>query len=247
MKTLQCRLHGGTFQITPKRGRPPTNCGGAYGVCSRFPLTPEEQRKVARATGGPVMPAKRATRTKLEETTVIVGQPEEAPEAPRMPMVDNVSVRAALAARERLEPLGWLCKGRAFEDDEGYHAEVMATRDEELINLQWTDGILVSQFYSLWYEKPSANGKPKGSLSFDPDECTDRELVRALSGMKCTWWNVLGQKEESGVISATKIKIEHAYNGTGDEMPADRIVHFTDHTGRGFCAFRVGALLKVGN
>lgn len=240
MKTLQCRLHGGTFQVVPKRGRPPTNCGGTHGVCSRYPA---EQRKVDDLQEHAGI-SKRRQRVAPVADEVGFRKPDESkPEAPK---AANPSASMAMAAKERLEPLGWLCKGRAFSDDEGYHAEVMATRDEELLNLQWTDGMLVSQVYSLWYEKPSANGKPKGNLSFDPDECTDRELVRALSGMKVTWWNVLGQKEESGVIGANKIKIEHAYNGIGDEMPGDRIVHFTDHAGTGYRAFRVGALLEVG-
>jgi hypothetical protein len=116
-----------------------------------------------------------------------------------------------------------------------------------MILMVWVDGTLVQQDYSLWSsDRPRQNGKPAGRLSFDPDECTDRELVRALAGMKCTWWNVLGQKEEEAVIAPDSIKIEHAYNGHGDESPGDRIVKFIEHGGAGFRAFRVAALLKVG-
>jgi hypothetical protein len=35
MKTLQCRAHGGTFKIGPKRGRDPVNCGGKWPECTR--------------------------------------------------------------------------------------------------------------------------------------------------------------------------------------------------------------------
>src|SRR5690348_5253815 len=35
MKTLQCRDHGGTFTVIPKRGRPPVRCS-PDNVCTRF-------------------------------------------------------------------------------------------------------------------------------------------------------------------------------------------------------------------
>lgn len=221
MRTLQCRAHGGTFAVVPSRGRPPVNCGGKNELCSR--ATKLQVAKLATAEGGPIMPAKRAE--------VITP-------------ANNPSLAPALTAKARLEPLGWLCKGKAVGPES---VEMMATRDDELIIMRWKNGLVSQQEYILWDEKPSANGKPKGELTFDPDECTDIELVRALAGMKVKWWNVLGQKEETGIISAGKIKVEHAFNGVGDETPGDRIVHFTDHTGTGFRSFRVAALLKVGS
>ena len=107
------------------------------------------------------------------------------------------------------------------------------------------DGQCVSQEYSLWSDKPSANNKPAGSLTFDPDECTDRELIRALAGCKVTWWNKLGQFEQTAIVDAGKIQIEHLYNSIGDETPGDRIIKFIDKGNGGFKAFRLGALLKV--
>lgn len=242
MKTLTCREHGGTFQVVPARGRPPTRCGGKWSVCSRYPegrmvdpapthtskldrssrRAPDEER-IRQAEGTLFMPAKR-----LEGGLA------------------NPSLAPAMAARDRLQPLGWTCNGRAWLEDHHAFASLIATRDEELIVMHWNDGQLIRQDYELWHEQPSANGKPRGSLTFDPDECTDRELIQALSGMKVTWWNVLGQKEETAVVDQTRIEIVHAYNGMGDETPGDRIIKFSDHAGTGFRAFRVGALLKVG-
>lgn len=243
MKTLQCREHGGTFKVMPRRGRPPVRCT-SDNVCSRFPGSSDTISEFVPAEDKPVLErARNKMRTRKREKL-----------SPEASMDRNRSVLPAQAAKARLEPLGWLCKGRAWMEgpsDDGdpggqMMAEVMATRDGELIILRWQEGLVIQQEYILWDEKPSANGKPSHQLTFDPDECTDRELVRALSGMKVTWWNALGQKEESGVVDATKIEVVHCYNGVGDETPGDRIIKFSDHAGTGFRAFRVAALLKVG-
>lgn len=52
-RTLSCRLHGGTFTIEAKRGRPPVKCGGNYPKCTEFEGTEGVSRtttKTARRT-----------------------------------------------------------------------------------------------------------------------------------------------------------------------------------------------------
>ncbi len=224
MVTIQCRDHGGTFQIQPKRGRRPVRCN-PQNTCTRGGIEPQ-------AT--PQQVAKAVSRVEFSETITRT--------------VDTAKARQpALAAKARLEEQGWQCAGRGWVDEDGgVGVELSAVRGDELLVMYWMDGECTLQDYSLWSEKPSANNKPAGKLTFDPDECTDRELVRALAGCKVTWWNVLGQKEEEATIAPESMKIEHAYNGHGDEMPGDRIVKFIEHGGAGYRAFRVAALLKVG-
>lgn len=222
MKTLQCRTHGGTFKIGPKRGRDPVNCGDKWPQCTRYLDVPTANKVV----------------TPMEDT----------------PWIE---------AQVRLEEQSWLTagKGRITDPNETLSfpngsrmnggrfrvVDLTAVRGDEMLIMVWVDGRLMQQDYQLWAsDRPSANGKPANALTFDPDECTDRELVRALAGMKCTWWNVLGQKTEEAIIAPKSIKIEHAYNGLGDESPGDRIVKFIEHGGAGYRAFRVAALLKVG-
>ncbi len=249
MKTLQCRAHGGTFKIGPKRGRDPVNCGGKWPECSRVTGDNPVDMKRIRV---PKLTEEESLARRMADSAAIRGtsQPKPTGETPW------------IEAQVRLEEQGWLTsgKGRVTEPSEflsfpngrqmsGGRFQIVtltAVREDELLIMVWADGELVQQTYSLWHEKPSANGKPAGNLTFDPDECTDRELVRALGGMKCTWWNVLGQKEETAVIDAESIKIEHSYNGKGDESPGDRIVKFIERGAGGFRAFRVAALLKVG-
>lgn len=239
MKTLQCREHGGTFKVIPSRGRPPVKCGGKHELCSRAtdkvgvgqngkPSAQQAEEKL-KEYYGPEKTAERRTESNSES---------------RKPA--NPSLAPAMAAKERLEALGWVCKGSARMEDHHALASITASRGDETVIMHWNDGQLISQNYSLWHEKPSANGKPQGALTFDPDECTDRELIRALAGSKVTWWNSLGQREESAVIGKDRIQIEHCYNGVGDETPGDRIVKFTEHGGAGFRAFKMAALLKVG-
>lgn len=219
MVTIQCRDHGGTFQIQPKRGRRPVRCN-SHNVCTRGSNEPQ------------------ATPPQATPETVSRAVAKIEAGIPRNP---------ALPAKARLEEQGWLCTGRGWTDEDGgVGIELTAVRGDELLVMHWLDGKCTDQDYSLWSEKPSANTKPAGKLTFDPDECTDRELVRALAGCKVTWWNVLGQKEEEATIAPESMKIEHAYNGHGDEQPGDRIVKFIEHGGAGYRAFRVAALLKVG-
>jgi hypothetical protein len=158
----------------------------------------------------------------------------------------NQSALKAYEARYRLEPLGWQVTGRAWVEGELRCAEITAVRGTETLFIKWVNGVMESERYVVWDDKPSANNRPAHRLGFDPDEMPDRELVQALSGMKVTWWNALGQSEETAIIPGAKVVIEHAYSGIGDETPADRIIKFVDVAGSGFRAFRVGALLKIG-
>lgn len=176
---------------------------------------------------------------------------EPAPEAAEVVTRVNASVPLAHAAKAQLEALGWKCSARAYFDtlNERKDAGIVAfeaSRGTERISILWADGELISQQYSLWnVDKPSDNGKPASQLKFDPDELSDGELVRHLSGMTVTWWNKLGQMEEKAVIPS-KLSITHSYDGKGDETPADRVVNFIDMSGHGFRSFRVGQLIKVG-
>jgi hypothetical protein len=267
MKTLQCREHGGTFEVIPRRGRPPVKCS-PDNVCTRFngngksarapkPITQAERtanskavrrrpsdmpaglskggeaklrarfmEELASAEGAPEMPATRASESHANGRSVV-----------------SASLAKAKEAKGLLEAQGWICDGKG----KGNLATITASRGEETLLLSFRDGELVDQNYMLWnVDKPAANNMPANKLTFDTDEMTDSELIKALSGMKVIWWNKLAQNTETGVVSPQKIVIEHSYAGNGDETPADRIVKFVEHGGAGFRAFRVGALLKVG-
>lgn len=159
----------------------------------------------------------------------------------------NPSVPKAHAAKAQLEPLGWTVTGTAsFEGEDGL-ARITGSRGDELIIIVWRNGLVASQEYILWNtDVPKKNNAPARKLPFDPDEMTDAELVRVIAGMKVTWWNKLGTFAETAIVSKDNVKITHAYSGTGDETPADRVITFVDMNGEGFRSFRVGALLKVG-
>lgn len=155
----------------------------------------------------------------------------------------NTSVPLAKAAKEHLSALGWTTQGRAFADDDGaWCAELIASRATgETLIMQWLDGRIVRQDYSLNYDRPADNHIPPNKLGFDPEELTDRELVDRIRGMKVVWWNTLGNSTESGTIG-NKVSVEHVF----DDNTAKRLVKFVDHGGQGFRAFHVSALLKVG-
>lgn len=240
MKTLTCREHGGTFEIQPKRGRPPTICGGAYQLCTKA-----DEHAIPPSRGSDPIMGKRVRVPKLTaDESMERAKADSAAIRGAAPQADNPAVASALAARAKLEPQGWACRAKRTD---GGGVAVLATRDEEMLSLVFdAKGACIGENYSLWHEKPSANSKPAGTLGFDPDECTDRELVRILAGSKVTWWNALGQFEMTGVIDPDKVKIEHLYNGKGDETPGDRIIHFIDRNGGGFRAFKMASLLKVG-
>lgn len=235
-KSLICRTHGGKFTVESKRGRPPVRCT-PDNPCSELSAIPREKRRVL-TTEEKVKAVKAAAKDLSERIEVAKARVNTAP---------NPSALKAHEARYRLEPLGWQVTGRAWREEGAPMAEITAVRGEETLMLKWIDGVLVDQHYSVWdVDKPSANNKPVGKLPFDTDEMPDRKLVQAISGMKVTWWNALGQSEETAIIPGTKVVIEHAYSGIGDETPADRIIKFVDVAGSGFRAFRVGALLKIG-
>lgn len=164
-------------------------------------------------------------------------------EAPAPP---NLSAALARSAKERLMPLGWVCKGRAGTDEEGgTWAEMLASRGDETLILQWQNGELTDQIYSMESARPAENGIPGHQLHFEPDETTDSELVRLIRGMKVTWWNTIAGATETAIVGGS-VTVEHMFRANGDEDEPKRIVKFLDHNGGGFRAFHVAALLKVG-
>lgn len=278
IKRIACREHGGTFEIVAKRGRPPVRCtednpcsgvnvnGGRKARVASAVSRPERvaseiknrnlTKAVERAYDDQAATKRKAANIKAVAERTAQTLRGKLPEPSSNGASASVEVRShpnpcvslAYAARERLEPLGWVCTARGWMDGDSSFASLTASRDTELLSLYWQDGVLTDQEYNLWNtEMPSANGKPKGTDSFLPefDEMTDKELVQRLSGMTVQWWNSLGQSVERATIGE-KIKITHAYSGTGDEVPRDRVVNFIDHENAGYRAFRLGALMKVG-
>lgn len=268
MKTLQCREHGGTFTVIPRRGRPPVKCT-PDNVCSRYgkPQTFKEEadrkprrnsavKELAKTTRGTTAKGEAALRQKyMDELREPASEaPNKASESHAIWLAEyggNPSLGKAAKAKTELEAQGWVCQGKG----RGNQATLTCSRGEETLFLSFDNGELVEQNYLLWnVDRPSANmnGMPAKRLTFDTDEMTDSELIRALSGMRVVWWNKLASNTETAIIGSNKIVIEHSYAGDGDETPADRIVKFTDHTRQGdgisgrMRAFRVGALLKVG-
>lgn len=218
LKIYNCRDHGGVFKQPPRRGRPPVRCS------EDNPCT-----KVApQAT--PQQVAKAADRA--------MNAPRKAPESvPAASNGANPSVPLAMEAKAQLVALGWVVEGKA----KGTSAQISATRGPETLIMMWVGGKLLAQDYSLSYIAPSDNAIPEHSLSFEPDELTNTELVQMLRGMQVTWWNTLASSKETAVIG-NKVSIEHIY----DDDREKRIVKFIDHSGGGFRAFHVAALLKVG-
>lgn len=168
--------------------------------------------------------------------------------AAEAPKPVNPSLALAKAAKDRLEALGWVIKGRAKVDGDRHGAEITCSRDTETLIMRWVDGELVTQDYSL--EAPvdaeaHEEWKPDAKLHFDPANLTDSELVKTIRGMPVRWWNTIAASEERAVIG-NKVTIEHIFRENGDEDESKRIVKFIDHNGGGFRAFHVSALLKVG-
>lgn len=262
MKTITCRAHGGTFTVESVRGRPPVSCGGPNDECDKATdeleaMSVLELRRLAKREGyssitrlttkASLIPAIRTQRLKDAQAAEPIAEAEPRPLPVTPP--SNPTLEMAKTAKARLVPLGWVCKGRGWTHEEtgAQHAELVCTRGEELLLMHWAASTLVSQSYSLWNTiKPEVNGKPPGNLSFDPGELADQELIRKLSGMAVVWWNSLGQNQMKAIVSGTKIQIEHAYDGKGNELPGDRMVKFNDQADGGFRAFRVAALLQVG-
>lgn len=192
--------------------------------------------------------AKQPSNREAQLAKSITRPPESNAEAPA---ATNDSLPLAKRAKEQLEAVGWVVKGRAWidasdEESNGMWAEVTASRDAETLIMKWHGGCIVEQNYAFQHLKPSENALPGKALDFDPDELSDKELVHIISGMKVTWWNTLASSAETATISGNRVSIEHIFSSRGDEDNGKRIVKFVDHGGGGFRAFHVDALMKVG-
>lgn len=228
VKTITCRTHGGVFKVQARPGRPPVKCT-EDNQCSRADqadTVSAPKRRGARADNFGAQVVADTERANASESVV------------EPPTADNPSLPLAMDTKAQLEALGWSAAGKA----QGTSAQITATRGAETLIMVWHDGELKAQDYSLAYVKPSDNGIPPHSLGFDPDELTNAELVQTLRGMKVTWWNTLANSTETAVVG-NKVSIEHIYHEHDREK---RIVKFIDHSGGGFRAFHVTALLKIG-
>lgn len=278
MKTLICREHNGTFTVPSRRGRPPVRCtpdnqctaepktidqmnaaelrahARSLGMSTATKLTePDSLRRAIRKYQSKPTEAIKVTKDDAGKVTGLRGPARKARQAAaEVTTRVNASIPKAHLAKARLEPLGWIVKGRAWFAQAGEWpgkgmAEITACRNDETLIMRWSDGGLDHQHYALWdVDQPKKNNKPDSRLPFDPDEVPDKELVSMLQGMRVTWWNALAQSEENAIIDPQKITIEHAFTGHGDETPAARIVKFVAMNGGGFRAFRLGALIAIG-
>lgn len=253
MNTYRCRDHGGTFMIQARRGRPPVRCTEDNPCKQDNEGTPKRTRREVIDAAMPIGKAERKpTRREMAAEREELAKRDRQEKTARAPK-PNMSVPLAQAAKAELETLGWTAKGRGwYEEDDGGEfpgammAEVIASRGSESLVITWNDGALIKQDYNLWHNKRSLNGMPATKLKFNPDEMTDRELIRAIAGMKVTWWNSLAKAEESFVVSPDKLSIEHFYSSNGDEDGGRRIVKFLAMDGLGFRHFYAEALLKIG-
>jgi len=158
----------------------------------------------------------------------------------------SATLSMAKAAKEQLVVVGWTVEGRGGVAPEGPFARVTASRDAETLVIEWVNGKLIAQDYSMNYIKPSENMLPGRKLNFDPDELTDRELIQKISGMKVTWWNTLGSSTETAVVPGDRVTVQHIFVGNGDEDNSKRIVTFVDRNAGGFRSFHTSMLMKVG-
>lgn len=259
MKRVKCRLHpGGFFSVPVKAGRTPVKCSSdnictahpAYraaqatvtGVDKRFPPVQNRRTRVVKQDPAPEPVKPRRTRQKATEAPPVVVQ-------------HNPSVPLAYEARRLLEPVGWKVTGKAGmdalgelgTDREGPWATVTGQRGTETLSLTWIAGKLTKQDYSMFpADKPTVPGMPRKRLPFNPNEMDDAGLVRAISGMKISWWNVMGQRRETATFPRRgdqRVKVERLMNGHGDQEA--RVVSFVDQDGTGFRAFNVNALLDA--
>jgi hypothetical protein len=235
-KRFQCRTHGGgIFSMPARRGRPPVRCTESH-PCDRAEMLQTSVRDVPGI-------GKVAVHT-------LANAPESVHEARS---TANDSLPLAMAAKARLEAVGWICKGRAWIDVTSatvapaeHCAEVTCSRGAETLIIVWVNGVLKRQDYQMESIRPAENGIPANSLNFDPNEMTDGELVRMVRGMKVTWWNTIAGSRETAIVGPNNVAVEHLFVGGGDTDNSKRIIKFLDHSGGGFRAFHVGALLKVG-
>jgi hypothetical protein len=250
MKRITCRVHGGTFVIEPKRGRPPVKCNDDN-PCSAL----TGNRKVPAQKGSPAARTRAqvvdagvaANRRKASPLPQALQAPVKPPQSVPEPLPEvPASVAKALETKALLEPQGWTCHAKRTGDGKG--VEFHASRGIERIAIVIsTNGTVVFQEYTLWdTQKPSTNEMPPGArkLPFNPDEMTDKELVSMLKERTVVWWNRISKKEESATIPA-KVQVTHTFNGHDDEVPADRVITFVDMMGGGFRTFRQGALMRL--
>lgn len=265
MKRYTCRSHpGGIFSIPARRGRPPVRCNADH-PCDKSTTVENNVRDVpgvgrvavVTQTKSDVLDFDKMTNAELKayarEHFSTIGKitsraqmitalrAQLAKSTPEAVAQGAKSVTLAMKAKEQLEAVGWVVKGSAAMGI----ATITASRDAETLVMSWRDGELLRQEYSMEFLKPQDNNIPDNELHFNPDELTDSELVRMIKGMKVTWWNTLASSRESAIIGGN-ITVEHIFYASGDEDNSKRIVKFLDHSGGGFRAFHVSAILKVG-
>lgn len=252
MKRITCRVHGGTFEIVPKRGRPPVNCTD-NNTCTKHPRWapndegPIRTRRTPKGAPIPKATVKRENgRTRVETLPESLRAPVKAPQSVPEPRSEvPASLAKALEAKGLLEAQGWTCHAkRAADGGVEFHASRGIERIAMLID---PNGVVAKQDYSLWdTQKDSANGLPSGArrLPFNPDELSDRELASMLAERTLIWWNRISGKEEKATCPA-KVQITHTFNGHDDEVPADRVITFVDMMGGGYRTLRQGALMRM--
>jgi hypothetical protein len=264
MKKVKCRLHGGFFTVPVKAGRVPVKCS-SDNICTMHPAYRAAQatgvaKAVARTLNGaiPKPTQNRRTRTVKQDPAPDPVKPRRTRQKATEPPVvvqHNPSVPLAYEARRLLEPVGWKVTGKAGmdaleelgTDREGPWATVTGQRGTETLSLTWIAGKLTKQDYSMFpTDKPTVPGMPRKRLPFNPNELDDAGLVRAISGMKISWWNVMGQRRETATFPRRgdqRVKVERLMNGHGDQEA--RVVSFVDQDGTGFRAFNVNALFDA--
>lgn len=270
MKRINCRVHGGTFEIVPKRGRPPVKCADDN-MCTKHPDVkviaegPVRTRRshkpepvaaaFARARKADPLPQTLTRRTRpvlptADEVRNVSAKEAAAMVKPAQPPVEPstqvpASVAKALEAKALLEAQGWTCHAKRAE---GGGVEFHASRGTERITMAIaSNGHVISQNYSLWdTQKPDTNGVPRDKvrLDFNPDELSDSQLVSLLRERTVIWWNRIGGFEEKATLPH-KVQITHTFNGHDDEVPGDRVITFVDLHGGGFRSFRQGALMRL--
>ncbi len=237
-----CRTHpGGKFTAPKKAGRPPVKCTDEY-PCTASSTAITTKKK----------PPKHQPKTPAAKELVAAGT-DDGPAVPQQRIREindgrDASASKAKRAKEELVALGWTVEGRV----KGTQAEITAVRGDELLVMVWDNGQLSASNYTLWStDRPRENGMPPSELptGFDPDRMPDREVIEALAGVKVTWWNRLGQRKETAVVSTKRIQISHVYDEEAirrGTQPSERILSFVDHDGKGIRSFKLAALLKLG-
>lgn len=248
-RKVQCREHGGTFQIPVKRGRPPTKCNETN-VCTMAgkrtgkyrPVTKENTATAAqkREAAKPKPTLRGVNRSALRTTGWCRcdeqgGERHEkgiegckyATRGAKAVVRNNPSIPIARELKEQLEPLGWTCHAKGyFTDSDGIGVvDFSATRDTETITVEIIGGKAIKQHYSIWNdERPALNKKPASKLPFDPEEMSDAELAGELAGKRVVWWNPLGNTREYGRLPESegkKITVQHVI--TMDEGNPDEL------------------------